>query len=206
MTLGKGMIVVVLGLVFALGTTFGMSLMPSPRAETCETLAGGLPSVVPETTILRVRSDHATLLGPDHAPMVNAAFREAVDVLEKRDRLVVDMGELNYSEHPSAHVLLVGVLIEKPIHSGLTTSHGQMCGNLLLVSLTKQPELDRRIAVHEIGHFLGLSHEEGTWMAAVASKGSAATDRFSERQEEILAYWDQVGEPYVPHWVWKNLA
>lgn len=166
----------------------------------CKTMAGSLPESVPKTTVLHIRAKNGNQLSPDVAPTVRNVTEEAVALLGFEDRFIVDVGRENRSSPPGAHVLPVAVLEDHNLREGIFSSLGKMCGNLLLWEYQGDEALDKRIFVHELGHFLGLCHEDGTWMIASADDGTQDTDRFSDRQLDVLGYWNEIGEPYIPHW------
>lgn len=194
-----------IAVLFVLGIVLGTVVAVEPRLldKTCDALTNQLPETVPQWTVLRVRDDYGQPLRDEVLVQVEVAVDQALEVYEMPDRFAVDFGNLNYSLYPDAHVLPVAVLISTKLHLGLMQADGRMCGDFLFIKHKGSPELDRRIWVHEIGHFMGLSHEDGTWMHGNAAGSNPENDRFSARQLEIIDYWHSAGAPYKPHWKWE---
>ncbi len=190
---------------YVLGIVLGTVVAVEPRLldKTCDALTNQLPETVPQWTVIRVRDNYGQRLRDEVLDQVAIAIDQALEVYGMPGRFAVDFGDLNYSLYPDAHVLPVAVLMSTKLHLGLMQADGRMCGNFLFVRHKGSPELDRRIWVHEIGHFMGLSHEGGTWMHGNPARSNPGNDRFSARQLEIIGYWHSVGAPYKPHWKWK---
>lgn len=185
-----------------------MAGAPDPMGQTCEENAAFLPQTIPATLILNVTDENGERVPPDLEPRVRAelsealgryAFNASIQLVTNDSTVGAPLGVGSEGVH-EAHLQLW--FRERLPARVFERVEGRMCGNVILVRETSDSAHNVWSQKHELGHYFGMPHHEGTFMNGRGDR-SPAHDLLVSCQENILADWVP-GQPYVPHWVRSN--
>ncbi len=165
----------------------------------CHADIDSLPQRIPQRLFIEVSDEWGRVLDGEHGLMVVSSLNDALEVFNFSDRIFprFDGGEIEAGEEDHAMRLGVVTSMPEPISEWITGWVGRFCGNGVWVIYTKDSYRLTMWLIHELGHYFGLNHEEGTYTDDL---GVTHEERFSEKQMEILDRWNHPGEEYLPRW------
>lgn len=179
---------------------------PYPLREECEELAEHLPETIPSRLRFVIHDEDGGFLSEETRAHIQKEFERGLERYPFLNvEFVFDASFGAQSDDHDTHHVPVAVWLNRSFYPESESkpgipqkAEGQMCGNLLNIEHGDAEGYDAWTFAHELGHFLGLPHHDGTFMNGDGLR-SARFDKLSACQEEILAQWVP-GEPYTRHW------
>lgn len=194
------------GLLASVGLTVAMARTPDPMGTVCEENAALLPENIPHILILNVTDEDSRRVPPDIEPRVREELTAALRAFPFFTSIQVvtnDSEPIGSLPPGETHVAELQLWLNRPVPARwFERTEGRMCGNVVLAQERDVFAYNVWSQKHELGHYFGLPHHDGTFMNGRGDR-SAESDTLVACQAEILARWVP-GDPYVPHWVYGN--
>lgn len=199
------MVGVLIGALLGTGFTVAMARTPDPLGAVCEENAKLLPQAIPQLLVINVTDEDSRRVPPEIEPRVRDELALALSHFPFNASILVVTNDSAPFDNAAraAHVVELQLWFEKPVPTRwFESTAGRMCGNVVLAQERDDVADNVWSQKHELGHYFGLPHHEGTFMNGRGDR-SAESNVFAACQHEILAQWVP-GEPYVPHWTRGN--
>lgn len=149
---------------------------------------------VPEVLVVKVHSADSKTVPPEGIQMLQEAADEALPRLDIR---VVRSGGTPYLPGVQVSTMDVHVVTDGTIETwdGMKVNGFYCRGHVVQSVFPDHPGFTKAVFLHEFGHYLGLCHEDGTWMEGSMGAGGlpGKAQRWSSTQQETLQVWDQAG-------------
>lgn len=189
-------------LFMSAGLTVAMTRTPDPLGALCHDSVELLPATIPKVLVLNVSDERAQRLPREMEARVRDELAAALSHFPFNDSIVVVTND-SATLPPEAHIAQLHLHIHGPLPSRwFDTPQGRMCGNTLLVLDGPDSAYNIWSHKHELGHYFGLPHHEGTFMNGRGDR-SVQSDIVAPCQREILNAWT-AGEHYIAHWTRGN--
>lgn len=151
-------------------------------------------TAIPEALIVMVRS-------ADEEPVPDAALsilQEAADeALPTMDIRVVRYGHVPYVDGKSTATVHVHVLTDGTLKTwdGMKINGFYCKGHVVQSVFLDHPDFSKAVFLHEFGHYLGLCHDDASWMQASMGPGGIddGAKRFTPSQQRTLEQWARPG-------------
>ena len=172
-----------------------------PWKTYCTESADNLPAAIPQRLIIDVvDEDRERLEGPNRLA-IERSLDDALVVYSFSDRVFPRFEPDDVEVREGSHLMELRVYFRSSIpNPPIRPAAGRMCGNVVLVEHSPEPEVTTLRIIHELGHFFELCHEQGTYMRTDVLRPDPEQDRFNGRQLGILEEWHHPGTTYVRHW------
>lgn len=154
-----------------------------------------LRNKVPDLLVVMVQGADGRDVPPEAIPILQEAADEALPHLEI---IVAPYGRTPNAAGGTIAILHLHVVVDGTIETWDGTKvNGFYCKGHIVQSVFLEHEaFTQAVFLHEFGHYLGLCHDDGTWMrASMGPFGIPGHQQhWSAEQIQVLRAWDEPGQ------------
>ncbi len=152
-------------------------LFNDPVAVFCREAIEDLPAVIPRRMFIDVVDENLDSLVETARMEVERELANALSLYSFSQRIYPRYDIVMDDSLPDDHVMDLRVYQDVGIPARrIDQAVGRMCGNVVFVQYSDDVEILKLRFIHELGHFFGLCHEEGTFMRTTFLRPDPGSD------------------------------